>query len=169
VILLGGLEMAVAAGQVVRAHDVAVQACRVTRSSALSVPSSSSLLTVPFNVEEFDTDGMHDNSTFPSRITIQTAGIYMVGFNGVMEASNLYQRTFCNLLLNGTLEIARNQTPGTASTLSSPLQVITCYQFDEGDYIEVQVSQIQSSGSLARNLENTADRSPEFWAARIGS
>jgi hypothetical protein len=42
------------------------------------------------------------------------------------------------------------------------------YQFVAGDYIEVQVFQ-DNTANAARTLDATDERSPEFYAARIGS
>jgi hypothetical protein len=157
----------VRAGDPIRASDVSVQACRVTRTATLSHPGAiGTLTTVPFTSEEFDTDGMHDTITNNTRITIKTAGYYEVGSMGSFEAATTYTRTFCNILLNGAVEIARNQSSGTSVNVSQPMHVNTVYYFDVGDYIEVQVN--QASGG-AKNLEVTPDRSPVFWAARIGS
>lgn len=156
----------VRAGDPILASDVAVQACRVTRTAALAVADGTALTLVPFTSEEFDDTGMHDTVTQNTRITILVAGYYMIGFNGVFAASNAYTRVFARLLLNGAIEIARDQRPGTSTTLTGVMHVTTLYQFDAGDYVEVQVS--QSSGA-SRNLEATAEYSPEFWAARLGS
>lgn len=156
------------AGDPVKASDVAVQACRVTRGAALSVASGTGLTTVAFTSEEYDTDGMHDTVTNNSRITIQTAGFYILGFNGTFAAAATYQRVFARLLVNATLEIARDQKPGTGLSFSGVLGITTAYRFVVGDYIEVQVSQ-SDSGAAARNLEANPDYSPEFWAARLGS
>ena len=154
----------VRAGDIIRASDVAVQACRVTRSSALSIPDGGAVTTVGFDAEVFDTDGMHSTVTNNSRITIQTAGFYTVGFNGTLATDAAYVRSFCEVVLNGSTSLGRSQTPGVSS--QQTLSISTVYQFDVGDYVELQVFQ---DSTAAHNLEVTADRSPEFWAARIGS
>ncbi len=156
----------VQAGDPIFASDVAVQGCRVTRTASLSVVDGTGLTIVPFTSEEFDTDNMHDTVTNNSRITFNTAGFYMVGFNGSFVAFNAYTRVFARLFLNNAIEIARDQRPGTSLTFTGVMHATTGYYFDAGDYLEVQVS--QSSGA-SRNLEAAADYTPEFWAMRIGS
>ena len=52
--------------------------CKAIRSGNLSYTSTDP---VAWNDEAFDTDGMHDNSTNNSRITINTAGIYLFVLN----------------------------------------------------------------------------------------
>jgi len=159
----------VSAGEVIRASDVAVQACRVTHTTTQSIPNGSAGTVVSFNDESFDTDAMHSTVTNNSRITINTAGIYTVGFSGSLAAAADYTRTFSVVRINGTTDITRQQNNvGTATSLTQFLDVNTVHQFVAGDYIEVLVG--QSNGAAAsRNLESTADRSPVFYAARIGS
>lgn len=156
----------VAPGEVIRASHVAVQACRVTRLAVQSIPDNT-ITTVAFDDERFDTDGMHSTVTLNSRITINTAGFYTVGFNGTLQ-SDTYVTSFALLRVNGTTEIARGPRQYLASTLQPHLMVQTMYQFVVGDYIEVQVYH-DNPGNVARNLDKTDARSPEFYAARIGS
>jgi hypothetical protein len=153
-------------GEIIRAVDVSVQACRVTRAAAQSIPDNV-ITTVAFDEERFDTDGMHNVVTNNSRITINTAGIYIVGFNGILQ-SDTYVTSFALLRVNGTTEIARGSRQYLPSTLQSHIQVQTVYQFVAGDYIEVQVYH-DNPGNIARNLDATDERTPEFYAARIGS
>jgi hypothetical protein len=154
-------------GEIIRASDVTVQACRVTRTSALSIPDNS-VTTVAFNDEFFDNDGMHSDVTNNTRITIQTAGIYIVGFHGTLAALSTYTRVFAELIYNGSTPLIREQNAGTSVTAQATLNVVTMMPFDAGDYIEVQVYQDNTANS-AQNLELTAFRSPEFWAARVGA
>ena len=83
------------AGQVytASAHNVIVTdvnnlivkpACRLTNSSNLTGYTSGSAIT--FNTETYDTDDMHSTVSQTDRITIQTAGIYLV--------SGLYYATY---------------------------------------------------------------------------
>lgn len=156
------------AGDLVRASDVAVQACRATRTSAVSIADATET-TVSFNAERFDTDTMHDSVTNSSRITIKTAGIYAIGFHGMFAAAADYVGAYAILRLNGTTEIARGPQVTTVSFSMNPQVVVhTIDQFDVADYIEVRVFQ-NNSANVARNLEQTDERTPEFYAARIGS
>lgn len=156
----------VRAGDPIRASDIAVQGCRVSRNAAQSV-AQGALVTVTFDAELFDNDAMHSTSTNNSRITINTAGIYVIGFTGSFAAHSSYTRIFYNILLNGTTEIQRAGGFGAAAAASQPLAISTVYSLNVGDYVEVQVRH-DGTGS-AQNLEVVADRSPQFYAARIGS
>lgn len=155
------------AGDIIRASDVAVQGCRVTRTAVQSI-TDATLTSVAFDAEVFDNDGMHDTVTNNSRITIVTAGIYWVGFTGMFAGAADYTRCFATLRINGTTEIARTPLQSTSTSTTPQLAVSTAYEFDAADYIEVQVFQ-DNTANAARNLEQTADRSPEFFATRIGS
>lgn len=154
------------AGDIIRASDVAVQACRVTRAGVQSIPNSVQTA-VAFDEERSDTDGMHSTVTNNSRITINTAGFYIVGFNGTMASTSLYTRVFAALRINGTTEIARGPNVDTTAAAQEPhFAVTTMREFSVGDYIEVLVFQ---TSTAARDLNAVDERSPEFWAARIGS
>lgn len=157
----------VRAGDVIRATDISVQTCRVTRPSTQSIPDNA-LTTVAFDSEEFDTDSMHSTVTNNSRITFNTAGFYIVGFNGILQTGSDYVRTFATLVANGSTEIARSSFGNLPINTTPQLAVTTVYQFSVGGYLEVQVYQ-DNTANTARTLEASADRSPEFYAARIGS
>lgn len=159
------------AGEVILASDVAVQACRVTRAGTQSIPDNT-ITTVAFDEERFDTDGMHDVTTNNSRITINTAGFYIVGFHGALFSGNDYNRAFALLRINGTTEIVRGPSVNATTTQQPHIACNTVYQFAAGDYVEVQVFQDNGAvglGGSARTLDATDERSPEFYAARIGS
>ena len=51
--------------------------CKATRTTNLSIASGAET-EMTFPTEDFDTDGMHDTATNTGRITINTAGIYLV-------------------------------------------------------------------------------------------
>jgi len=157
----------VQAGDIIRASDIAVQACRVKRTAVQSITDSSATA-VAFDDEQFDTDGMHSTSVSNTRITINTAGIYVVGFTGTFVAGADYVRTYAELRIAGSIGIARQQTSGTSTSVPQAINVSTVWQFAAGDYVEVLVFQ-DNTANAARNLELVASRSPEFYAARIGS
>lgn len=154
------------AGEIVRASDVNSYACRVTRTAVQSIPDAV-VTAVNFTTERFDNDGMHDNATNNTRITIIHAGIYVVGFHGLFAGAADYNRAFCVIRLNGVTELCRS-TPYTTTVSTTPqLDVSTMDEFDAGDYLEALVFQ-DNTANAARNLEQTDRRSPEFYAGRIG-
>lgn len=153
------------AGQVIRAADVTVQACRVTRTTSQSIPNGADT-TVAFTSEQFDNNAMHNNSTNNSRITINEPGLYTVGFCGRLASASTYTSIVASIVLNGSSTIVEHLHPGTSIGVTQRITVSTMDEFVANDYIEVVI--YQTSGS-ARNLEVAGDFSPVFWAARIGS
>lgn len=142
-------------------------ACRVYHNANQSV-NDNTLTLVAFNSERYDTDAMHDTVTNNGRITFNTAGLYIVGFQGRFPAANDFSVAGAYIRLNGSTLIAVN-SGGRALTGSSDLHfgVTTTYKFAAADYIEVQVHQ-DNTANTARNLEAVANYSPEFWATWIG-
>lgn len=155
------------AGDIVRASNIAVQACRVNRTAVQSIPDATYTI-VAFNSERYDHGGMHSNVTNNSRVTIQTDGVYDMGFSGRFASGNDYVQTQAVILLNGSISLVQSQTPGTTNTTPQRVSVATQYELVVGDYIEVQVYQ-DNSANAARNLELNDAYSPEFWVGRLGS
>ena len=142
-------------------------ACRVYHNANQSVNDNTATV-VAFNSERYDTDNMHSTSSNTSRITINTAGLYLVVFNGRFPAANDYNVAACHLRLNGSTLIASN-SGGRAVTAVADLAlgVTTTYKFAATDYVEVLVLQ-DNTANAARNLESVGNYSPEFSAIWIG-
>lgn len=155
------------AGEIIEVADVACQRCRVTRTAAQSI-NDNTVTAVQFDAERFDNDTMHDTVTNNTRITFTTAGAYLVGFHGLFAAANDYVRCFAVLRLNGVTEIARGPQVSTSTAVQAQVAVETMYEFDAADYLEALVYQ-DNSAAAARNLEQSADRTPEFYATRLGA
>jgi hypothetical protein len=159
-------------GDVIRASDISVQACKVTRTTNQSIPYATDTA-VQFTSESFDTDGMHDNVTNNTRITINTAGIYGIAFSGTMKpptgGPTNFGRIIASILVNGSAIALSQENPiDAAGELDNQMNISTYEQLDVGDYIEVSIYQTNDS-SVARNLGGTNDWTPIFSAVRIGS
>lgn len=113
-------------------------ACSIKESTAQSV-ATATWTALTSNEENFDNDSMHSTSSLTSRITIQTAGRYLV-FATIEHAANTAgQLRACRFLVNGTtaydgLNSARVNS-GTFRTLVSVTRALT---FAASDYVEVQ-------------------------------
>jgi hypothetical protein len=142
-------------------------ACRVYNSANISVPDNT-VTVVTFNSERYDTDNMHSTSSTTNRITFNTAGVYVVTFNGRFPAGNDYTVAGAYIRLNGTTFIALN-SGGRALVGSSDLSigVTTQYKFAAGDWAEIMVHQ-ENTANTARNLEAPGNYSPEFAATWVG-
>lgn len=114
-----------------------------------------------FNSELFDTDTMHDNATNNSRLTVNTAGKWLFGFNGRWENNSAGQR-HVRLLKNGTTIVGQQQLQPTTAEheqcVTFPLQdaIVT-------DFFEIEV--LQNSGG-ALDMESGGSPSQTFWAHR---
>lgn len=149
-------------------QSVATQACRVTRSSNFSVANGTTV-TIPFNDEVFDNNGMHDNAVNPERITFNEPGYYAFGANIEMQSGNDYIRILVQIRDSGGPNIAFYQhAPIPGVNLAQRAAVSGVHYFDAGDYIELRIFQ-QNSAPAARDVEFTSAYSPIFYAAKIGS
>lgn len=140
-------------------------ACRVHHSAAQSIANATET-TAAFNSERFDTAAMHDTATLNSRITFATAGLYLVTFTGKYATAADYTATTCRIRLNGVTYIADGTSERNAA-IESRIQTTTLYKFAAGDYIEVRLYQTNSAAA-ARNLEVSANWSPELMAVWVG-
>jgi hypothetical protein len=103
--------------------------------------------TVPWDAEEWDTDGFHDNSTNSQRLTVPTglAGKYLVIGSVGTTGSGSYARFLVMIQKNGT-DVRGGRTEGGISTGGFPVfQASTVVDLAVGDY--VTVSYYQSSGT----------------------
>lgn len=141
-------------------------ACRVYHNTTQSINDATET-TVTFNSERYDTASMHDTATNPERITIGTAGLYIVTFCGMFPGLTTYSAAYCVVRLNGTTNIAIDQRGITAFNVSHTVGVTTVYKFAANDYIEARVYQ-DNTASSAQNLLSTGNAFPEFSATWIG-
>lgn len=137
-------------------------ACRVFHNAAQSTTTSVGLA-LAFNSERFDTDTMHDNVTNNSRITIKTAGLYVVTAHIEFAANATGQRELW-IQLNGATIIAV-QRVGAAAASTTILSVTTTYKCIVDDYLTAVA--VQNSGG-ALNVTALGNYTPEFAATWIG-
>lgn len=140
-------------------------ACRVFHNADQAV-ASTSLVTLAFNSERFDTDTMHDTVTNNSRITFNTAGVYAVsvGIHWSGSSSGNYETI---ILLNGTTAIGYHYVTVPTGAGAGPRYVLCAppYKFAAADYVQAQVRQ-DSGGSL--NVQVQGNWSAEFSAVWQG-
>jgi hypothetical protein len=140
-------------------------ACKVFRS-AVQLITNTTWTAITFDNESYDTDNMHSNTITPTRITVNTPGLYLLTANVLFAASATGNRLYGfrkNTLsptdptegFNGGAGAAGNETGGTLSQIVKAVA---------SDYFEVMVWQ-SSGGSL--NTTNI-DGSLTFTATWIG-
>lgn len=87
-------------------------ACQVRRTTNLTGYTSDAAIT--WESEAFDTDDMWASSPQPTRITINTAGLYLVSFTGQGTGATTITLVNGNISVNGTTAVS-NYTNSIAS------------------------------------------------------
>lgn len=137
-------------------------ACRVYNSAVQSVANGVNTM-LTFNSERFDTDSMHSTATNTSRITINTAGVYMLTAS-ISFAPNATGRRQLAFRINGATYIAAHaEVP--ISGLEHEMALAAVWKFAAADYVEV--SALQTSGG-ALNVSAAGNYTPEFSAVWVG-
>ncbi len=142
------------------------QGCRLTNSTATNVPSVTATA-IPFDGEDYDTDGMHDNAVNNTRITINTNGKYSIGGQIEWETAGSGQWLGVFLRLNGVTVIGwgkEDRIAGGAGDENASL-VNVQREFVAGDFVELMA--FRDGGPAALDVLVTADYSPRFWAHRL--
>jgi len=138
---------------------------RVYNNANIAIPWGA-WTALTFNSEWWDNDAMHDPDLNPSRITIRTAGKYLIG-GGVQFAINATGNRALDLIVNGVTSIAMANSIALALASATRLSVNTAWQFSIGDFVELFAYQDEVGGAPL-NVEATPARSPEFWAHKLG-
>lgn len=146
----GGLTMAVTSN------------VRVTHTIAQSVGDGATI-SVAFDTERFDTDTMHDTVTNNSRITIQTAGKYIL-WASIRWQTNVLGTRLLILRRNGATEESRVQGPPALGSAVAEQPLVAIVDAALNDFFEIRAFQ-NSGGAL--NVEVNPGTAPEFGAIRI--
>lgn len=133
------------------ASDISVRARAGTTATSFTTTYTS----IAFDAEDFDTDSMHSNTTNNTRITINTAGKYIIG-SSIVTGGNISMGV--RLLLNGTTNIAEHRAGNGGEDSRA---IATLYDFAVNDYIEVQA--ISGGTTTAVQLGTKTN----FWAKKI--
>lgn len=147
-------------------------ACRVYHTGAFPGPATindNNEAAVAFDSERFDTDSMHSTSSNTTRITFNTAGLYIVTFTAALPSDTTYQRTYCHIKMNGTTTIAVGDSYAWPTGYNSApfLNVTTVYKFATTNYVEAFIFQDNNTGA-AKVPTATGNFTPEFAACWIG-
>lgn len=140
----------------------------VQRSTGLSIPNAAATI-VAWDAENFDTHGLHDNSTNNSRITIPTGGggLWAAGFTVSFDVAATGTIRSGVIIRNGAntpfLTLAEMPPVAYAAINGSGI-----YRLNAGDYIECRVYQ-DSGAALNVRGNNTVGNISNFWAYRLGA
>lgn len=168
VVAYGGLNIGTATGAAAGNIEMSGSIKESTAIGARVYNSSNITLTTGVNIaltldsERFDNDNIHSTSSNTSRLTCQTAGVYLITGTARFEANATGIR-FVGIRLNGSTFIAASRQ-GAVSGAVTNMSVSTIYALSVSDYVELVVS--QTSGSNLNIVANGND-SPEFAMVRL--
>lgn len=138
--------------------------CRVYNNAAQSIANATDT-TLAFNSESLDNDTMHDNVTLNSRVTIRTAGLYIINANIEWPTNGTGERTLY-LFLNGTTVLPGYTAVPSTNIVDAVGQSTSCfYKFIAGDFIEVRVKQ---TSTAPLNINSVGIYTPSFSALWVG-
>lgn len=138
-------------------------ACRVYNNAVQSLANATETA-LTFNSERWDTDAMHSTSVNTSRITFNTAGLYVISGH-VSFAGNVTGHREVQIKLNAATYLAVLNVPAVAAVSNPYISIATTYKFAVADYVELRCYQ-NSGGAL--NTAVLAATSPEFTATWVG-
>ena len=144
-------------------------ACRVYNSISQNITDNTELA-LTFDSERFDTDNMHSTSSNTSRITFNTAGVYIVTFTCELPADTTYQRVYAHIKLNGATSLAVSDSYAMTSSgygAAVFVNVTTIYKFAATNYVQALVFQ-DNSGGAAKSALASPNYSAEFAACWVG-
>lgn len=138
--------------------------CYVNNNAAQAV-TSGSYNTLTFDLEYFDTDGIHSTVTNTGRLTVPTGlgGKWMVHFNLITNSSTAVEFT-AKIVLNNSADKNRSIWRTFGSSVSESICLAFPLNLSAGDYIELRV--YQASGS---NQNITTSEYGGFGMFRIGA
>lgn len=132
------------------------------RHSATQAMTTAVTLTLTWTAtEDYDTDGFHDTSTNPSRLTVPDglAGLYLVGYSITVAASTGLVEAW--VTKNGAGSYAPAQGPaGSGGVVRSTSDIVP---LAVGDYVQANARQSSGGASTAWSSIDS------FWMTRIGS
>lgn len=121
--------------------------------------------TIALNTEVFDTDGMHDNVTNNSRLTAQTAGMYLIGGAIAWNTASAtgWRQARITMGTANTLLTFSNEDGSTSYNVTNV--VLTTQALQVGEFVELAA--YQNSGG-AMNVLSVDPYTPVLWMVRLG-
>jgi len=133
--------------------------CRISQSGGQTINDATNT-TITFSAEQFDTDGMHDLVTNNSRITINTAGVYLV-VGSLNYTAGVSDDAALNILKNGSGGNGAFVSFGPANT-SAGMTTTTVLNLVVTDFLQLQAYQ-NNSANTSRTTDTTATYLSAVW------
>jgi hypothetical protein len=136
--------------------------CRIKQTSGQVVYDASPAV-IAFNAEDFDTDAMHDNATNNSRITIKTAGVYLIIASAAYTAV-VSDDASMSILKNGAGGLGGYTSWGPANT-GAGMSTSILIELAVNDYIELSLYQ-NNNVNAARTTDTTQTYLMAVWQGK---
>ena len=132
----GGKFVLVAGGGGAGSTLATVTRTRVGSSTAATLPTATNV-TLPFDTEAYDTDGLHDPVTNPTRITLNKTGVWLINAQVGFSNTSAGGRRIAMVMKNGSSEVARGLLYSASNaqvyvSASAPTEAANV-----GDYLEL--------------------------------
>jgi len=142
-------------------------ACRAYHNTTQTVANVTPT-PLALNSERFDTDTMHDTVTNNSRITFNTAGLYVVTAHVELPQRADYTHVVIGIFLNATNYIARRNSGAVNDNTVSPMASVSAiYKFAVGNYIQAYVVQ-ENTAAATVTVPLSSGYECEFSAVWVG-
>jgi hypothetical protein len=134
-------KLVAASGEATGLKYVGFQGASVWKTASQNATNATQT-TMTFDIEAFDTDSFHDNSTNNSRLTIPSGmdGKYLVTVKADFAANATGQRVVYHLV-NGTLVNFAAIAPPSSGGGGAGVALSAVYQLTAGQYVEMAVYQ----------------------------
>lgn len=137
--------------------------CRVTKASAQTI-NDNTVTALQFDTEAFDTDGMHDNVTNNTRITFQTAGVYLVTACVTLN-TGVDSFTRLTIRLGGTTNLSGAEIGGSGGD-APRLVPSLLYEFTAGQYVEAMLTQ-DNTANTSRTTTSGETWFSALWVGQL--
>ena len=129
-------------------------ACSVSASTAQSV-NNNTLTALTADTETFDNDSMHSTATNTDRITIQTAGRYLLAATIQFAADTDGDRNF-DFQVNGTTAYGMMRVDAVTTGNTTVLSGLRPIVFEEADYVKCRVIHLAGAALNVQLLDFSA-------------
>lgn len=136
---------------------------RVTHNANQAV-ANTTVVPLAFNTERYDTDSIHNTVTNNSRLTCNTAGLYLITFSAEFASNAVGLRSIAPRFNGVNTWPSLAELPAVSGG-TTKLWGSTVWPLIVGDYVELVAYQ-SSGGSL--NVLSTGNYSPEFGMVKVG-
>ena len=134
--------------------------CRLFNSATLTPYTTNTAIT--WNSESYDTDDMHSTSANTSRITFQTAGVYLLTATIRTDATTITQGNIYCRPNGGATQIGQNVISPASNTAIGQVSSFM-YSFAAGDYIE-WISAYVGTGTASINVNSHVEA---LWLGQV--